>query len=164
MEFVSPDSSRLQTRQWRKQWVTRRRFYLFWRFLTLSETKWWYSSSTRVFVFSWRVKSRRLAQLRSALAGEGGATESVIIWLLKTLLRNKFGVFETKRWLFRLIMMESNRILTKSVAIVIGWWCRGWRNGSVGFWRHSNPTYKLASRVTIETSCKFWGKMRCSRS
>ena len=113
VEFVSPDSSRLQTRQWRKQWVTRRGFYLFWRFLTLSETKWWYSSSTRVFVFSWRVKSRRLAQLRSALAGEGEATESVIIWLLKTLLRNKFGVFETKRWLFRLIMMESNRIFRR---------------------------------------------------
>ena len=51
VEFVSPDSSRLQTRQW----VTRRGFYLFWRFLTLSETKWWYSSSTRVFVFSSRV-------------------------------------------------------------------------------------------------------------
>ena len=61
VEFVSPDSSRLQTRQWRKQWVTRRGFYLFWRFLTLSETKWWYSSSTGVFVFSWRVKSHRLS-------------------------------------------------------------------------------------------------------
>ena len=97
-------------------------------------------------------------------AGEGEAIDSVIIWLLKTLLRNKFGVFETKRWLFRLIMMESNQILTKFVVIVIGWRCRGWRNGSVGFWRHSDPTYKLASRVTIETSCKFWGKMRCSRS
>ena len=57
VEFVSLDSSRLQTRQWRKQWVTRRGFYLLWRFLALSETKWWYSSSTRVFVFSWRVKS-----------------------------------------------------------------------------------------------------------
>ena len=44
-----------------------------------------------------RVKSRRLAQLRSALAGEGEASESVIIRLLKTLLTNKFGVFETKR-------------------------------------------------------------------
>ena len=57
VEFVSLDSSRLQTRQWRKQWVTRRGFYLLWRFLALSETKWWYSSSTSVFLFSWRVKS-----------------------------------------------------------------------------------------------------------
>ena len=61
VEFVSLDSSRLQTRQWRKQWVTRRGFYLLWRFLALSETKWWYSSSTGVFVFSWRVKSHRLS-------------------------------------------------------------------------------------------------------
>ena len=81
VEFVSLDSSRLQTRQWRKQWVTRRGFYLLWRFLALSETKWWYSSSTGVFVFSWRVKSHRLSLRWQPAKAKAKWLKALLYWL-----------------------------------------------------------------------------------
>ena len=105
--------------------------------------------STRLFVFSWRV---------TGWVCVGSQLTALLYWLFfdiwNIFLQWIFGIFDGD---FELIVMESTQF-SDEIRRRRRHRHRGCRNGSIGCCRHSDPTYKLASRVTSETYCKFWGK------